>query len=101
MSDQGQELGRIEWHFALADFEMKLRRRHAAGLARAGDNLAALDLVAALDHELARMGVGGDVALVVTHQDHVAVTLDRASLEHLLLAQLGRANMSARCPLSG
>ncbi len=51
-----QELRRIDRGRALADLEVQLRRVDVAGLAGARDHLAALDLIAALDHELAWHG---------------------------------------------
>src|SRR5262249_14983783 len=53
-------LGGIDRGRALADLEVQLRRVDVAGLAGKRDGLAALDLIAALDLDLARMGVGGD-----------------------------------------
>src|SRR5882724_5056483 len=72
----GEERRRIDRRRALADLEMHLRRRDAAGLAGLGDDLAALHGVVALDHDLAGMRVGGDIAVGVPDQHQVAVGLE-------------------------
>ena len=71
-----EELRRIDRRRALADLEVQLRRRHVAGLPGLRDHLPALDGVAALDQDLAGMGVGGDVAVGVAHQHEIAVALE-------------------------
>ena len=58
---------------------MKLRRVDVAGLAGARDHLTAFDLVAALDQELLGMGVSGDVAVGMAHQNQIAVALELAA----------------------
>src|SRR5205085_9126051 len=58
---------------------MQLRRVDVAGLARARDDLAAFDLVAALDQELLGMGVSGDVAVGMAHENEVAVPFEFAA----------------------
>ena len=54
---------------------MELRRPHLARLTRLGNDLAALDRVAALHHQFTRMGICGDVTVGVPHQNQIAVTL--------------------------
>src|SRR5262249_21975116 len=71
-----QESRRIERGRALADFEMQLRRVDVARLPRARDDLAAFDLVAALDQELLGMGVSGDVTVGMAHEYEVTVALE-------------------------
>jgi hypothetical protein len=51
---------------------MELRRADVAGLAGTGDQLTALDLVAALDQELLGVGVGGDVPVGMTNLDEIS-----------------------------
>src|SRR4051812_11538773 len=70
-----EELQRVDRRRSLADLEMQLRRSDLAGLPGLGDDLAALDGLAALDQQLAGMGIGGDVAIGMPDQDQVAVTL--------------------------
>src|SRR6266480_3329155 len=55
---------------------MQLRRVDVAGLPRARDDLAAFDLVAALDQELLGVGVSGDVAVGMAHENEVTVALE-------------------------
>ena len=55
---------------------MQLRRVDVAGLPRARDDLAAFDLIAALDQELFGMSVSGDVAIGMAHENQVAVALE-------------------------
>src|SRR6266508_6133571 len=62
---------RIDRRRALANFKVQLRRRDVSGLPRARDDLTALDLIIALDQELAGMGVGGDIAVGMPHQHQV------------------------------
>src|SRR5262249_33006500 len=71
-----QEPRGVERRGSLADLEMKLRRVDVAGLAGARDHLTAFDLVAALDQELLGMGISGDVAVGVAHQNQIAVALE-------------------------
>ena len=66
----------IDRRRALANLEVQLRRGHVAGLAGFGDHLAALDAVAALDHDFAGVGIGGDEAVAVAHQHQIAVALE-------------------------
>src|SRR5215217_2911840 len=66
---------RVDRLGALADHEMQLRRGHVAALARLRDRLAALHLLAVLDGDLAVMGVGRDVAVVMPDEDELAVAL--------------------------
>src|ERR1700754_3569821 len=74
-----EELQRVDRRRALADLEVQLRRADLAGLARLGNDLAALDGFAALHHEFTRMGIGGDVAVGVPDQDQIAVALELIS----------------------
>ncbi len=69
-------LRRIDRRRALADFEVQLRRRDVAGLAGFRDHLAAFDGFAALDHDFAGIGVGGDEAIGVADQDQIAVAFE-------------------------
>src|SRR5262245_51631644 len=55
---------------------MELRRVDVTALPRACDDLAAFDLVAALDQELLGMGVSGDVAVGMAHENEVAVPFE-------------------------
>ncbi len=90
----GRYCSRIDRRRTLADLEVQLRRRHAAGLPRLGDHLTATDLVVALDHEFARMRIGGDETVGVAHQDEIAVALQLvARIGHD--AVLGRPHRSA------
>ena len=75
-STAAEILRRIDRRRALADLEVQLRRVDVAGLAGLGDHLAALDGVAALDHQLAGMGIGGDEAVGVADQHQIAVALE-------------------------
>src|SRR5215471_17190996 len=50
-SGAAQILGRVNRCRSFADLEVQLRRRYVAGLPGMGDDLAALDGVAALDHD--------------------------------------------------
>src|SRR5215471_5628502 len=78
-SARRQVLHRIDRRRSLADLEVQLWRRHAAGLARLCDHLTASHGVVALDHQLAGMRVGGDEAVGVPDQDQVAVALELAA----------------------
>src|SRR6185295_10892303 len=66
-----EEAHRVDRLSALADFEVELRAEHGAGLADAGDGLAALHLVALLHQQRGVVGIGGDVAAVMPDQDHI------------------------------
>src|SRR5450755_3232317 len=72
----GEILRRIDRGRAFANFEMQLRRGHVAGLSGMRDHLAALDGVAALNHQLAGMRVSRHKAVGVTDQDQIAVALE-------------------------
>src|SRR5262245_43815704 len=69
-------LRRVDRCRALAHLEVQLRARHIAGGAGLADHLAALDGLALLHGELARMRIGGDEAVRVPHQHQVAVALE-------------------------
>src|SRR6478672_6623732 len=56
-------LGWIDRSRAFSNLEMQLRRRHIAGLSCVGNYLPALDRVPALDHQLARVRIGGHVTI--------------------------------------
>src|ERR1700733_3180001 len=58
---------------------MQLRRTDVAGLSGLADHLTALDHLAALDVELAVVGVSRDEAVGMADQDQVAVTLELAA----------------------
>src|SRR5262245_32878677 len=81
---------RVDRGRSLADLEVQLRRVDVAGLAGERDGLPALDLIAALDLDLAGMGVGGDEAVGMPHQDEVAVALELVARigDHALLGRL-------------
>src|SRR6202044_251898 len=64
-SEAGEIVGGIDRGRSLAQFEVELRRVDVAGVAGLGDHLAALDLLAALDVELAVVAVSGDEAVGV------------------------------------
>src|SRR5215213_10002511 len=96
---------RVDRLGALADLEMQLRRGHVAALARLRDRLAALHLLAVLDGDLAVMGVGRDVAVVVPDEDELAVALhvragvgDGAVLGGLDRRALGQGDVDALVP---
>src|SRR5262249_51211495 len=74
-----QEPRWIERRGSLADLEMKLWRVDVAGLAGTRDDLTAFDLVAALDQQLLGMGISGDVAVGMAHQNQIAVALELAA----------------------
>ena len=69
-------LGRVDRCRTFPDLEMQLRRGYVAGLPRVRDHLPALDRVAALDHQLARMGVRRHEPVRVTDQHQVAVAFE-------------------------
>src|SRR5213080_2025818 len=77
-----EELKRVDRRRAFADLEMELWRSDLARLARLGNDLAALDGVAALHQHFTGMGIGGDVAVRVPNQNQVAVALE-------LIARIG------------
>src|SRR6266576_488756 len=78
-SGSAQELRRIHRRGSFSDLEMELRSVHVPRLTRTRDDLAALDLIAALDQQLLCMGVRGDVAIGMTHQDEITVALELIS----------------------
>ena len=55
-----QELKRINRARSLTDLEVELWRRHFAGLTRLGNDLAALDCIAALHQQFTEMGICGE-----------------------------------------
>src|SRR4029453_18972689 len=71
-----EELKRVNRGRSFADLEVELRRPHLARLTRLGNDLAALDRVAALHHQFTRMGICGDVTVGVPYQNQIAVTLE-------------------------
>ena len=71
-----EELKRVNRRRSLADLEVELRRPHLARLTRFGNDLAALDRVAALHQQFTRMGICGDVTVGVPNQNQIAVTLE-------------------------
>ena len=76
LSGAAEELGWIDRGRAFADLEMQLRRRHVAGLSGVRNHLSALDCVAALDEQLARMCIGRHISIRVTDQNKIAVALE-------------------------
>ena len=78
-SEPGEISGGIDRGRALAQFEVQLRSVDVAALAGLGDDLAALDRVAALDVELAIVGVGGDEAIGMADQNQIAVAFQLAA----------------------
>src|SRR4051795_7237612 len=71
-----KELQRVNRRRSLADLEVELRRPHLARLTRLGNDLAALDGLAALHQQFTRMGICGDVTVGVPNQNQIAVTLE-------------------------
>src|SRR5258706_16473352 len=86
-----EELKRVDRRRAFADLEMELRRSNLARLAGLGNDLAALDGVAALHQHFTGMGIGGDVAVRVPNQHQVAVALE-------LIAGIGDDALLGRLP---
>src|ERR1700689_2503828 len=75
----GEELKRVNRGRSLADLEMELRRPHFTRLTRFGNDLAALDGVAALHQQFTRMGICGDITVGVPNQNQIAITLELVS----------------------
>src|SRR6186713_3681868 len=71
-----EELKRVNRGRSFADLEVELRRPHLTRLTRLGNDLAALDRVAALHHQFTRMGICGDVTVGVPNQNQIAITLE-------------------------
>src|SRR3977135_2305079 len=71
-----EELKRVNRRRSLADLEVELRRPHLARLTRLGNDLAALDRLAALHQQFTRMGICGDVTVGVPNQNQIAITLE-------------------------
>src|SRR5258705_11240788 len=67
-----EELKRVDRRRAFADLEMQLRRSDLARLAGLGNDLAALNGVAALHQHFTRVGISGDVAVRVPNQNQLA-----------------------------
>src|SRR5450631_4250226 len=74
-----EELKRVNRRRSLADLEVELRRPHLARLTRFGNDLAALDRVAALHHQFTRMGICGDVTVGVPNQNQIAIAFEFVS----------------------
>src|SRR3982750_4971056 len=87
-----QELKRVNRRRSLADLEVELRRPHLTRLTRLGNDLAALDRIAALYHQLTRMGICGDLTVGVPHQNQIAVTLELVAgvSDHAVFRRLHR-----------
>src|SRR5438132_10429552 len=68
-----QELTRINRPIAPAQLKMQLRLADIAGRANARDDLAARDLVTALDQNQIAMSIGGAPAIRVLDQNKMAV----------------------------
>src|SRR5262245_33267239 len=97
-----KEAHRIHGGGALADFEMDLRAGYRTGLAGLGDDVAALDRVAALDEQVSIVGVGGNPAAFMANEDQIAITFelvsgigDDASLCRAYIGALGNRNVDA------
>src|SRR5437867_10756435 len=69
-----QEFAGVDRPIASAQLEMELRLADVAGRADAGDDLAAGNLVAALDQNQVTVGVGGDPTVRMFDKDEIAVT---------------------------
>ena len=78
-SEAGEIARGIDRRRTLAQLEVQLRRRDVAGLAGFGDDLAALDRIAALDVEFAIVGVSGDEAVGMADQHEIAIALELAA----------------------
>src|ERR1700686_1984701 len=74
-----EELKRVNRARSLADLEVELRRPHLTRLTRFGNDLAALDCIAALHQQFTRMGICGDVTVGVPNQNQIAITLELVS----------------------
>src|ERR1700686_5290638 len=74
-----EELKRVNRRRTFADLEVELRRSDLTRLTRFGDDLAALDAIAALYQEFAGMGIGGDITVGVPNQNQVAIALELIS----------------------
>ena len=72
-------IGRIDRRRALAQLEVQLRRGDVAALAGFGDGLAARDLIAALDRNVAIMRIGGHEAIGMTDEHQIAISLELAA----------------------
>src|SRR5471030_1578878 len=70
-----EELKRVNRRRSFADLEVELRRPHLARLTRFGNDLTALDGLAALHQQLTRMGICGDITVGVPNQNQIAITL--------------------------
>src|SRR5450759_190668 len=68
-----EELKRVDRRRTLADLEVELRRPDLTRLTRFGNNLAALDRVAALHQQFTRMGICGDVTVGMPNQNQIAI----------------------------
>src|SRR4051794_24741449 len=77
---------------------MELRVGDIAGRAGLADHLTALDGLALFHAELARMGIGGDVAVRMAPQTQIAVTLQLAARigDHAILGGLDRGALRHR-----
>src|SRR5437899_10897703 len=84
-----QELKRVNRRGSFADLEVELRRPHLTRLTRFGNDLAALDRIAALYHQFTRMSICGAVTVGVPHQNQITVTLE-------LVARTGEEPMFRR-----
>src|SRR5882724_7111354 len=74
-----EELKRVNRRRPFADLEVELRRPHLAGLTRLGNDLAALDRLAALHQQFTRMSICGDITVGVPNQNQIAITLELIS----------------------
>ncbi len=72
----GEIVDRIDGLRALAQFEMKLRRRDISGLAGFGDDLPALDGLAALHIDLGIIRIGRNEAIGVADQNEIAIAFE-------------------------
>src|ERR1700736_5067919 len=68
-----QEFAGVDRPIPPAQLEMQLRLADVAGRADAGDDLAAGNLVAALDQNQVAVGVGGDPTVWMFDKDEIAV----------------------------
>src|SRR5260221_10808812 len=70
-----QELKRVYRRRPLADLEMELRRTDLARLTGFGNDLAALDGIAALHQQFTGMGIGGGITVGVPNQKEGSLSL--------------------------
>ena len=87
---------------------MELRRGDIAGLARSCDHLTAFDGIAFFDLQFGIVGIGGDKAVVMTHQNRIAIAFqlvarigDNAVFGSLDRRAFGQSDVDAIALFSG